>query len=221
MPLLRNIDFSLSAKVKRIKAGWLGNWGVMFIFVLMTKKELRKIAMEQRKMLSDADVAAYSGELLRQFSLIDLADVKTVHLFLPIEDKKEPDTFVFIDWLNVHHPNIRIIVPKADFDTALMTHHVYTGKDSLVKNLYNILEPAKEVIHTGDIDLVLVPLLAFDLAGNRVGYGKGFYDRFLEGVKTRKIGLSFFAPAECIDDVQESDIKLDMCITPENIYTFK
>jgi len=176
--------------------------------------------MEQRKMLSDADVAAYSGELLRQFSLIDLADVKTIHLFLPIEDKKEPDTFLFIDWLNVHHPDIKIIVPKADFDTALMTSHRYEGKEDLLKNSYNILEPQKGVLHTGDVDLVLIPLLAFDLAGNRVGYGKGFYDRFLEDVKTRKIGLSFFAPTECIDDVQESDVKLDMCITPENIYTF-
>lgn len=177
--------------------------------------------MSWRGELTTAEVAAYSRELLRQFSLIDLTGVKTIHLFIPIAEKKEPDTFLFIDWLNVHHPDIRIIVPRADFDTALMTHHVYTGKDSLVKNLYNILEPAKEVIHTGDIDLVLVPLLAFDLKGYRVGYGKGFYDRFLEQQKTRTLGLSFFEPVDLIEDTDQYDVALDACLTPEKIYYFK
>lgn len=221
MPLLRNIDFSLSVQVKRIKAGWFGNWGVMFIFVLMTKKELRKGAMEQRKMLSDAEVEAYSRELLQQFSLLDLTGVKTIHLFIPIAEKKEPDTFLFIDWLDSHRPDIHIIVPKADFDTALMTHHVYTGKENLVKNLYNILEPVKEVIHTGDIDLVLVPLLAFDLKGYRVGYGKGFYDRFLQPLNTRTVGLSFFEPVDLIEDTDQYDVALDACITPGKTYYFK
>lgn len=172
-------------------------------------------------MLSDAEVATYSGELLQQFSLLDLTGVKTIHLFIPIAEKKEPDTFLFIDWLGSHHPDIRIIVPRADFDTALMTHHVYTGKDSLVKNLFNILEPAKDVIHTGDIDLVLVPLLAFDLKGYRVGYGKGFYDRFLQQVNTRAIGLSFFKPVDLIEDIDQYDVALDTCITPEKTYYFK
>ncbi|MNY64409.1 5-formyltetrahydrofolate cyclo-ligase family protein [compost metagenome] len=70
--------------------------------------------------------------------------------------------------------------------------------------------------------MVFVPLLAFDIHGNRIGYGKGFYDKFLAECKpeTIKIGLSFFEAVNQIDDVFESDIKLDYCVAPEKIYQF-
>jgi 5-formyltetrahydrofolate cyclo-ligase len=186
----------------------------------MTKKELRKVATEQRKSLSDAEVAEYSRALLDHFSSFDLSGVKTIHVFIPIAEKKEPDTFIFIDWLATHHMQIKIIVPKADFGTALMSNYVYSGKEALIKNLYNILEPQKGELHTGDVDLVLIPMLAFDKRGYRVGYGKGFYDRFLLNIETRKIGLSFFGAVDLIDDVNEHDVRMDFCITPKRIYEF-
>lgn len=186
----------------------------------MTKAEVRKLAETRRKALSDERVVIYSQQLLALFSSFDLSSVKTIHIFLPITEKKEPDTFLFIDWLVSNHPEIKIIVPKADFDTALMTNYVYCGKDGLVKNLYNILEPEKGELHTGDVDLVLIPMLAFDLRGYRVGYGKGFYDRFLQGIETLKVGLSFFDPVDGIDDVNAHDVRLDSCITPDRIYRF-
>jgi len=187
----------------------------------MTKKELRKVAGEQRRLLSEAEVAVYSRALLDHFSSFDLSGVKTIHIFIPIAEKKEPDTFIFIDWLAIHHPQIKIIVPKADFNTALMSHYVYPGKEALIKNLYNILEPQKGELHTGEVDMVVIPMLAFDERGYRVGYGKGFYDRFLLNVDTLKIGLSFFGPVDLIADVNEYDARLDLCITPEKIYEFK
>ena len=101
-----------------------------------------------------------------------------------------------------------------------MTHHVFTGKEDLQKNLFNILEPQSTPIYSGDIDMVLIPMLAFDLRGYRVGYGKGFYDRFLQGITTRKIGLNFFGAQDQIDDIDEYDVPLDQCITPQKIYTF-
>ncbi|MNY75556.1 5-formyltetrahydrofolate cyclo-ligase family protein [compost metagenome] len=63
-------------------------------------------------------------------------------------------------------------------------------------------------------------MLAFDRNGYRVGYGKGFYDRFLQKINTRKIGLSMFEPVDCITDVNEHDVKMDLCITPDRIYFF-
>jgi len=174
----------------------------------------------RRALLSMEQVAGYSMELLDHFSLLDFSSIKTIHMFLPIAEKKEPDTFLFIDWLQENHPGIKILVPKADFETALMQHYVYEGRDGLEKNLYDILEPAKGEVYDGEIDLVLVPLLAFDFRGYRVGYGKGFYDRFLTGFSTRKIGLSFFEPMDDIEDVHENDIRLDACITPLKMYSF-
>ncbi|SMC69329.1 5-formyltetrahydrofolate cyclo-ligase [Pedobacter africanus] len=193
---------------------------VVLLSLGMTKAEIRKQAILQRKGLSDAQVAAYSRALLEHFAALDFSSVRTVHVFLPIAEKKEPDTFLFIDWLASQHPGIRIIVPKADFETALMQHYVYAGREGLLKNAYNILEPAKGELHTGEVDMVLVPMLAFDLQGYRAGYGKGFYDRFLARLGAQRIGLSFFGPVERIDDVNTYDVKLDCCITPERVYYF-
>lgn len=192
----------------------------LVIFVLMTKTQIRRIVKGQRALLSIEQIAVYSQELLHHFALLDFSLLKTIHVFLPIEEKNEPDTFLFIDWLQENHPDIKILVPKADFETALMQHYVYEGRDGLEKNLYNILEPVKGEIYEGAIDLVLVPLLAFDLQGYRVGYGKGFYDRFLTGLDTQKMGLSFFEPVDRIVDVDEYDVRLDACITPLQVYSF-
>ena len=188
----------------------------------MTKSEIRKAALRQRRTLSREDVTTLSFRLLAQFSTLDFSEVRTIHLFIPIEEKNEPDTFLFIEWLTLNHPEIKIIVPRADFDTALMTHHQYTHKDDLQKNMYNILEPAASNGYHGHIDLVLVPLLAFDLRGYRVGYGKGFYDRYLSRCRpdVLKIGVSFFEAESLIDDVNEHDIPLNYCVTPQNIYVF-
>ena len=70
--------------------------------------------------------------------------------------------------------------------------------------------------------MVILPLLAFDQQGYRVGYGKGFYDKFLSGCREDclKVGFSYFEPIETIDDCNEFDVPLDLCITPQNVYVF-
>jgi 5-formyltetrahydrofolate cyclo-ligase len=186
----------------------------------MQKSQIRKSFNEQRKALSSFDVETLSQELLIQFQKLDFSSVNSIHIFLPIAEKKEPDTFLLIDWLSIHHPKIKIVVPKSDFESAMMTHHIYPGREGLSKNLFNILEPLNSVQHNDEIDLVLVPMLAFDLNGYRVGYGKGFYDRFLQTISPLKVGLCFFPPIESIDDVNEYDVRLDLCITPEQTFNF-
>jgi len=187
---------------------------------MMLKAEIRKQALNDRLLISEATYKELNKALLKQFKRLDFSKIKTLHIFLPISEKKEPDTFLLIEWLNKNYPEIKIIVPKADFETALMTNHEYMGIDDLQKNLYNILEPQKGALYEGDVDLVLVPLLAFDKQGYRVGYGKGFYDRFLEGLNAQKIGLSLYSAIEKIDDVNQHDIRLDFCITPTEIIKF-
>lgn len=186
----------------------------------MNKASIRKRILPIRKGLSPEVVAQLSEKLLDQFKQLDLTNVKTLHIFLPIKSQNEPDTFLIIDWLRKHQPALKIIVPKADFESSLMTHHYFEGKDDLELNAYQILEPAKAKIHSGEIEMVIVPLIAFDKNGYRVGYGKGFYDRFLQGIQTKKIGLSLLDALVEIDNVNDHDVRLDQCITPEKIYTF-
>jgi 5-formyltetrahydrofolate cyclo-ligase len=187
----------------------------------MQKSALRTQANRLRNALDPEQLKALSIQLLAQFSKLNLNGVKVLHIFLPILEKNEPDTFLFIEWLRAKHPDIKIIVPKSDFKTFIMTHHEIGDHQELQKNAYNILEPQQSDEHQGEIDLVLLPLLAFDRRGYRVGYGKGFYDRFLQGMDTLKVGLSLFDVSEDIDDVNEHDLKLDLCITPGKRYDFR
>jgi 5-formyltetrahydrofolate cyclo-ligase len=92
-----------------------------------------------------------------------------------------------------------------------------------VENHWKILEPVSNLqFPVSQIDLVLIPLLCFDKKGYRVGYGKGYYDRFLADCRpdVLKIGLSIFEPIEQIKDVDAYDIRLDFCITPNKIWQF-
>lgn len=187
----------------------------------MKKSALRKQASLLRAQLDPEAVQSLSRQLLAQFATLDFNGVKVLHIFLPIREKNEPDTFLIIEWLRTHHPDLRIIVPRSDFSTFLMTHHVLGNHDELQKNAFNILEPQQGEEHKGEIDMVILPLLAFDMSGYRVGYGKGFYDRFLQGMDTLKVGISFFEVSEDIDDVNEHDLKLDLCITPGKLYDFR
>ncbi|RZL30392.1 MAG: 5-formyltetrahydrofolate cyclo-ligase [Pedobacter sp.] len=187
----------------------------------MLKSELRKQALTQRNALTEQELGKLNESLLAQFKTLDLSAVKSIHIFLPILKHKEPDTFLIIDWLQTNHPEIEIVVPKADFASNLMSHHIFKDKQDLVNNHYHIPEPQNSEPFKGIPDMVIVPLLAFDTKGFRVGYGKGFYDRFLQNIQTQKIGLSFFDAVAEINDVHLNDIKLDKCITPNGIINFE
>jgi 5-formyltetrahydrofolate cyclo-ligase len=186
----------------------------------MDKRRLRKEALARRVALLGQEVEVLNEKLLNQFKTINFSKVNSIHIFLPIVVKKEPNTFLMIEWLQQHHPEIVIVVPKADFSSNLMENYVFTKKEDLTTNQYQIPEPREGKTFLTVPDMVIVPLLAFDEKGYRVGYGKGFYDRFLQGISTQKIGLSFFNAVAEINDVHLNDIKLDKCITPNGIVAF-
>jgi 5-formyltetrahydrofolate cyclo-ligase len=152
---------------------------------------------------------------------MDLKSIKVVHSFLPILSKKEPNTSLIIDRLKKDFPQIRISIPRVENNDLL--NFYFEDESQLKKNQWGILEPASgEPTPTEIIDLVIVPLLAFDRKGNRVGYGKGFYDRFLNDCRTdcKKVGLSFFEPTSSILLKEAHDIPMDVVITPTHVFTF-
>jgi len=188
----------------------------------MTKQEIRNQYLNLRKTLTDAEYNQFSQKLCGIFfSDVDLSTVKTLHIFLPIISKKEPNTWLIIDRLTKEFSSIGVSIPKMN-ETALVNFY-FEGKDQIKENKWNIPEPEfGKITPTDKIDLVIVPLLAFDFKGNRVGYGKGFYDRFLKECRPdcKKIGLSLFEPVEKITDIDAHDVKLTLCVTPKKIYTF-
>lgn len=186
----------------------------------MNKSALRKEALNKRNALSNQELDLLNNKLLKQFKTLDFSIIKSLHIFLPITIKKEPNTLLLIEWLQENHPEIQIIVPKANFATNVMRNYVFTKNTVLINNAYHIPEPQEGKEFLGTTDVVIIPLLAFDHKGYRVGYGKGFYDRFLQSMSTQKIGLSFFNATEEIIDVHLNDIRLDKCITPDKIYNF-
>lgn len=191
----------------------------------MQKGELRKLFQAQRKALSTPEYHARCVQVFnRFFSDIDLKNINVIHAFLSIDNNKEPDTWLIINRLHDEFPRIRIAVPRIIAKTNDLENYYLDSIKQLVTNEWGIPEPVSGThVLAEQIDLVLIPLLAFDTNGHRVGYGKGFYDKFLMQCRpdTLRVGISLFPPVEQIDDVTSLDVTLDCCITPEKLFVFK
>jgi 5-formyltetrahydrofolate cyclo-ligase len=188
----------------------------------MTKNELRKIYLAKRLALDEERYQYLSTQIKDVFfNSIDLTNKKAVHIFLPIESKREPNTWLIIENLRKNFSKISIIIPKIAGNE--MENILFDANSTLVNSRWGIPEPEMgEIANPNSIDLVIIPLLAYDRKGHRVGYGKGFYDRFLKYCRPDclKIGVSFFDPENDINERLEEDELLDGCITPEKYYSF-
>ena len=131
----------------------------------------------------------------------------------------EVDTLKFI---KKHHTHKRIILPTVCADTNTLKLYHLENMRELHKGYQGILEIphcSKEMINPNEIDLCIVPGLAFDHQGNRIGYGKGFYDELLKKIKAQKAALAYdFQIYDTIPSTQY-DIPIDHIITPSKIIT--
>ncbi len=189
----------------------------------MKKEGLRKIYLDKRIQLSETEYQRLNQALLQQFMQLDFKGIIAVNLFLPMLLTKEPDTWLLIKYLQKKYPYIKRVFPKADFQQKTLTHFLDDEQLTIGENKFEISEPVSGTqFYMGKNSMVIVPLLTFDSEGNRVGYGGGFYDRFLAGCElgTQFIGMSFFDPVDKIEDADELDVKLHGCITPEKIRRF-
>lgn len=187
----------------------------------MTKKEARIKYKNLRKSLSDEQRDERSCAIVNQLLQLPIWEKQYFHVFLSITEHFEVDTAYILHILAGKDKDI--LISKSDFETRKMTHFLLTDGTKIKKNEYNIPEPIDGIeVPDSKIDVVFVPLLAFDQKGHRVGYGKGFYDRFLAQCKPDVIiiGISFFEAEEEILDVNSTDFALHYCVTPNKIYRF-
>jgi 5-formyltetrahydrofolate cyclo-ligase len=191
----------------------------------MNKAELRKLYLakrlaiepERRKLLS----AKIADHLFRE---VDFSGFTAVHCYLSLEKSGEPDTAPILRRLWMDYPAIKTFAPRVVPATDEIQSIEITSESQLAENLWGIPEPLEgQPADPAIFDCVVVPLICCDVAGHRVGYGKGFYDRFLSRCRSDclKIGLSFFPPVVEISDVHPWDVPIDFCITPAGIFGFK
>jgi len=188
----------------------------------MTKSQLRQQFLTQRNQLTFQELTAHSHAIAEQFfTQFSLADISSIHLFLPILSQNEINTWLIIHKIWQTYPHITTVTSKTELMTGIMSSYILTPDTQLVENRWRIPEPMNApAFADGDLNVILIPLLCFDKQGHRVGYGKGCYDKFLIRCSPNliKIGLALFPPVEIIHDTQPFDIKLDYCITPQTVW---
>lgn len=187
----------------------------------MTKKEARIKYKHLRSELSSEERDEKSCAIANELLKLPIWDKQYFHVFLSITEHFEVDTDYILHILA--GKDKEILISKSDFESRKMTHYLLTDGTKIKKNQYNIPEPVDGIeVPDSKIDVVFVPLLAFDEKGHRVGYGKGFYDRFLSQCNPNviTIGLSFFEAEKEIMDLHENDFALNYCVTPSKTYNF-
>ena len=189
----------------------------------MLKSEARKILKQKRSDLSTKEKRKLDDLLLIQFQKVSLPYISCLLSYWPIEDYNEPNTHLFTDYIEFMNPKLKVCYPRTNFNANSMEAILTQEGASFMKNQYGISEPKDGmIVDPSLLDMIFVPLLVFDIKGNRAGYGKGFYDRFLALCRPDclKIGFSFFDPVDKIDDTGDFDIPLDLCVTPAKTYVF-
>ena len=182
----------------------------------MKKQELREIYKQKRKDLTEDKIQAFQDNIYQQIYNLDISEVENVHLFLSMPKFKEIDTLPLITYFR--GKNKRIVVSKCNFKDNILSHFYLEEDTALALNKFGVLEPVDaELVEENKLDLIFIPMLISDNKKYRVGYGKGFYDRFLSKCRkdAKRIGLNFFTPITEIENTNEFDIPLHQVIYPK------
>ncbi|MBS1578733.1 MAG: 5-formyltetrahydrofolate cyclo-ligase [Bacteroidetes bacterium] len=189
----------------------------------MLKQELRNSYRTKRDAIHSNQKIKLDDLMLLQFQQLNYADITTLLSYWPMNNSSEPNTFLFSRYLHHTVYNLQTTYPVTNFLNNTMQAALVNSETIYVANKYGIMEPKEQtIINPKQIDLIFVPLLCFDESGYRVGYGKGFYDKFLAQCNQHviKVGFSYFDAVEKIDDTNQFDVPLNYCITPQKIYEF-
>lgn len=174
---------------------------------MTSKTEIRSAIRALKKRHSREELQAQSDIIMRKLEQhTDFISAQKIMLYSSLPDEVQTQAFIE-KWRLLKH----IILPTVVGDDIIPVE--LTPDTGFAVGDFNILEP-KNVAYTGDYDLIIVPGVAFDRQGNRLGRGKGYYDRFLcQHRATKKIGLCF--DFQLIDNVpvEETDIPMDEIIS--------
>ena len=180
---------------------------------------LRKSFKKQRSLLDINQVKGLSKRIFENLLELNIWDKSFYHLYLSNEINNEVETDEIVNLLFMK--NKRVFVPKI-LGKDLLNIEIDNDTNYFLNQL-GIREPISSNQKDASLlEVIFVPLLIFDKLGHRVGYGGGYYDKFLENIKedVLKIGLSLFDPIDEIQDIEKHDISMDYIITPKRVYDF-
>jgi 5-formyltetrahydrofolate cyclo-ligase len=190
------------------------------VYLCMAKKhDLRELFRNKRSKLCSQELSEASIRIFNHIVADKLIEGNLVILYMSSHNLQELPT----DALFSLSSNYDICVPKVINKNGIMEAVMWNKKTPTTTNEWGITEPQSDTyISPENIDTVVVPLMCFDKAGHRVGFGKGYYDRFLKrcskDVKT--VGVSYFEPVDKITDVETTDVALNVIVTPKKVYRF-
>lgn len=189
----------------------------------MTKNQLRQDYKIKRNTISEFEKLKLDDLLLIQFQSFDYSEFSSLLSYWPIENHAEPNVELMARFLRLMLPEMQVAYPKIDSSDFSMQAILTNDETDFETNNWGITEPVgTNIIPANQLDLIFIPLLAFDKRGYRVGFGKGYYDRYLVKCSPRsiKMGFSYFEPVDQITDTNQFDVPLNYCITPQHIYEF-
>ncbi len=161
--------------------------------------------------------------MLEHFHQLSFGKADYVLSYFPMAERKEVAPQYFEETLRDDQPGFQLCFPQTDFKTCHMDAVADDDAMETAINVFGVTEPVSGNIIAADLlDIIFVPMAAFDKTGYRVGYGKGFYDRFIPRCRPDiiTIGLSFFEGVDEITDANQFDVPLKYCITPQQLYEF-
>ncbi len=188
--------------------------------VVQQKSKIRSLFESQRRSLSGESVDSQSSKIISHLkNLPEYQGAKTVHCYVAWRNEVNTNQLIK-DTLQTGR---RVIVPVIDLSSHILLHSEIKGFDELKKGTFGILEPPKDrfrKVKISEFDLVIVPGVAFDLSGHRIGFGGGFYDGFLGSVKATKIALAY--EFQIVDEIptRAEDEKVDILVSEKNVYRF-
>ncbi|WP_294405087.1 5-formyltetrahydrofolate cyclo-ligase [uncultured Clostridium sp.] len=190
--------------------------------IYFRKKELRKSILDIRNNL-DSDTKKENDNIIRKKFLESSYYKNAEKIFIYISYSSEINTIEIIN--RALNDGKEIFVPRTVFKTKAMDAVKITSLEKLKKDRYGIPEPEEDASHINPdkLDLIVVPGVAFDNRGGRIGYGAGYYDRYFKKISKerskiiKKIALAYnFQVIENVP-MDEQDVKIDCIITEKHI----
>ncbi|SMO41245.1 5-formyltetrahydrofolate cyclo-ligase [Fodinibius sediminis] len=182
-----------------------------------SKEKLRKRLCSRRARISGADFMGFSREITVELQQQpEYRSASVIHCYVSMNDRREVNTHVLIKMMI--EQGKRVVVPVTHFEDERLSHIGLRSFDDLRPNKWGVLEPKSgRQAEPGALDLVIVPMVGGDERGHRIGYGGGYYDRFLKGVSCPTIGLCFEQNIVSCLPTEDYDVPLDKIITEKRI----